>query len=91
MDFDLYKTGEEIISVEYESDQEATWYFGGFINETTIAIHIVSNAVSGPFYFQVKKGQKLILPEFHVSDPANLHYKIVDIIPAENLIKLKEL
>ncbi|OZM58170.1 hypothetical protein CIB95_00915 [Lottiidibacillus patelloidae] len=89
---EIFKVGQEIISVEYETEEivEYTWFFGGYLNNTTIVINVVSEKSSSQFFIRLKIGDTITLPELIFDDIANLQYEVVDLIPEENKIVLLE-
>jgi hypothetical protein len=90
---ETFKVGQEIISVEYETDEieEFTWFFGGYLNNTTIVINVVSEKYSSQFFIRLKIGDIITLPELIFDDIANLKYEVIDLIPEDNKIILLEL
>jgi hypothetical protein len=89
---ETFRVGQEIISVEYrkDEDEEYSWYFGGFINSTTIVINIISANMCSPFYYQVKIGDTITLPEFIYDDIAKLQYEIIALHLEKNELTLLE-
>jgi hypothetical protein len=90
---ETFFVGHEIISVEYEAEENCdyTWFFGGFVNENTIAINVVSSKCNSQFFYRVKKGNIITLPELTFDDDAKLKYEVINIFPDENKIILYEI
>jgi hypothetical protein len=90
---ELFKVGQEIISVQYETEgqDEFTWFFGGYINEETIAINVVSSKCSSQFFFRIKVGDEITLPELMFEDNETIKYKVVSMSPNKNQIILLEI